>query len=340
MLEAHQRSLFSDLLGGGGGGGAEASTSGTSKGRPSKRRKVAKEPQKGQREVYDGRSDDEGEDESLPFAHFDSEDEAFSSDDEDERPGAVHEVVFSDPSASFSLPSRADKREFMVRRSGSTRWCGAARLTEPTQSSKVKNALKRKSVADEANLTLAERKRLGKKAKKDAKGKGSVSSDSDDAEEEQHLQSLDASLAKLLDPKRGLSEISEIVRSLPVKADRAPKGERAPLPANTPRLLRKGQNEANLRRAKARDDALGRVKKNEREAKTKKESRKAKTGSDGSQTRGLRGAIGSFRGGELRLSKSDVLRGAQAPGSSSKPTPPPLKGLPKGGGKRKGKPKK
>lgn len=84
------------------------------------------------------------------------------------------------------------------------------------------------------------------------------------------------------------------------------------MPKNAPRLLRKGQNAANLKRAQLRDEAAGHgtgAKKaaggQGREALSLKEKRKAE-GTDKRQ-RGLGASAGKFGRGQLSLSKKEIM---------------------------------
>lgn len=106
-----------------------------------------------------------------------------------------------------------------------------------------------------------------------------------------------------------------------------------PLPGNAPRTLRAGQAAANLARARKRDaaaglapsTAAGAVRTNVaggaslglgREATTKRERERERNGGrEPKRMRGLGGAVGSVRGGELRLSRDEIERGNAIGGS-------------------------
>lgn len=108
----------------------------------------------------------------------------------------------------------------------------------------------------------------------------------------------------------GSASLPDLLRELPIASSKPLKGH-TPLPKNAPRLLRKGQNAANLKRAQARDDAAGfgqGAKKGAvgmgREALSLKERRKAE-GTDKRQ-RGIGGAAGKWGRGQLSLSQKEI----------------------------------
>lgn len=83
------------------------------------------------------------------------------------------------------------------------------------------------------------------------------------------------------------------------------------MPKNAPRMLRRGQNAANLKRAQARDDAAGfgkGAKKGAvgmgREALSLKEKRKAEGGDK--RQRGIGAAAGKWGRGQISLSKKEI----------------------------------
>lgn len=126
------------------------------------------------------------------------------------------------------------------------------------------------------------------------------------------LSKLDAHLSFLIKPltSGGSASLPDLLRELPIASSKPLKGH-TPLPKNAPRLLRKGQNAANLKRAQARDDAAGfgqGAKKGAvgmgREALSLKEKRKAE-GSDKRQ-RGIGGAAGKWGRGQLSLSQKEI----------------------------------
>lgn len=103
----------------------------------------------------------------------------------------------------------------------------------------------------------------------------------------------------------------DLLRELPLAPSKPLKGH-TPLPKNAPRLLRKGQNAANLKRAQQRDAAAGHgsgAKKaaggQGREALSLKEKRKAE-GTDKRQ-RGLGASAGKWGRGQLSLSKREIM---------------------------------
>lgn len=129
-----------------------------------------------------------------------------------------------------------------------------------------------------------------------------------------HLSKLDSHLSSLIKPLTSGSSASlpDLLRELPLAPTKALKGH-TPLPKNAPRLLRKGQNAANLKRAQLRDAAAGHgqgAKKGSvgmgREALSLKEKRKA-DGLDKRQ-RGLGGAVGKWGRGQISLSKKEIMR--------------------------------
>jgi len=128
-----------------------------------------------------------------------------------------------------------------------------------------------------------------------------------------HLTKLDSHLASLVKPLTSGSNASlpDLLRELPLAPTKTLKGH-TPLPKNAPRLLRKGQNAANLKRAQLRDEAAGHgtgAKKagggQGREALSLKEKRKAE-GTDKRQ-RGLGASAGKFGRGQLSLSKKEIM---------------------------------
>ncbi|GAA6035942.1 hypothetical protein JCM8097_005177 [Rhodosporidiobolus ruineniae] len=291
MLEAHQAALLGDAV-------PKASTS----------RAGGEEAAGGvkeQKSVWDMGMDDledeEDEDED------ESEDEDEGDDDAEaeqaERKGAAQVVAFVEPGREGPLATNGapvDKKALRDFKAG-----------------KITNLHRKASIADAANV-----KYVGGKAKAKAKaaaaGKAGAAATPEqaaaDAAEETHLNKLDSHLSALTSSLTGTSSASlpDLLRELPLAPTKALKGH-TPLPKNAPRLLRKGQNAANLKRAQARDEAAGNAvgsKKGAmgmgREALSLKEKRKL-DGTDKRQ-RGLKGAAGKFGRGQLSLSKQDIRR--------------------------------
>ncbi|BGO99190.1 hypothetical protein NBRC10513v2_000295 [Rhodotorula toruloides] len=290
-LEAHQMSLLGGAL-------PFASTSGSSNGRA----KEVKEA-KSVWEMDDADFDDEEDSED------DEDDEEEGEDEGDERAQSASKaatvVAFVEPGRESSnlavAPSAPmSKREIRDFKAG-----------------KVKNLHAKRSIADEHNVKYVGGAAARKKAALaagDAKGAATAEKEAEDQVEENHLTKLDSHLASLVKPLTsgtGSSSLPDLLRELPLEPTKALKGH-TPLPKNAPRLLRRGQNAANLKRAQARDEAAGFSKGAKkgtagqgREAPSLKEKRKVE-GKDKRQ-RGLGGAMGKWGRGQIRLSKKEVM---------------------------------
>ncbi|GAA6058527.1 hypothetical protein JCM10212_006966 [Sporobolomyces blumeae] len=319
-LEAHQASFLASALPGssgstplGRGGGGAAPRDGTAKQAKS---------------VWDMGMDDledEEEDDDDDDASDESESKPGRAEDQDEdgagssrTPKRVAEVIaFSEPGRNLSSLSAGsvtaavpvNKREFRDFMSG-----------------KVKtNVFKKPSVADEANQKYVGRKgglarsgTAGSTASEGATGGRGAEDGAEDAQEEAHLSKLDSHLSSLTKSlATNTASLPDLLRELPIESAKPLKGH-TPLPKNAPRLLRRGQNAANLKRAQARDDAAGILPgaKRGREALSLKEKR-AEEGSDKRQ-RGMKGAVGKFGRGQISLSKDEIRRVQGMGGGSSR----------------------
>ncbi|BGP36421.1 hypothetical protein JCM10450v2_000319 [Rhodotorula kratochvilovae] len=294
-LQAHQASFLSEAL-------PLASTSALHDG-PAAEAKAAKS-------VWEMDDADFEDDEDEDEASEDEEDvqEVLVPEPKEAGPAVVAfvEPGRNDPAASSAFaasPAPLNKREIRDFKAG-----------------KVKNLHARPSIADAANA-----KYVGGKAKKKAAaaaaaggagpgGKPATQEEQQaEAAEESHLSKLDSHLASLVKPLTSGTHASlpDLLRELPLAPTKALKGH-TPLPKNAPRLLRKGQNAANLKRAQLRDAAAGHgagAKKaaggQGREALSLKEKRKVE-GSDKRQ-RGLGAAAGKWGRGQLSLSKKEIM---------------------------------
>ncbi|BGP12478.1 hypothetical protein JCM10213_006955 [Rhodosporidiobolus nylandii] len=286
-LEAHQAALL----------GIEAPVASTSS---------ALAPAKEQKSVWDMDMDD------LEDEAEESEDESESEEEAEDEPigraSAVQVVAFAEPGresagvgGSSAPMDKKDLRDF--------------------KAGKIKNLHKKASIADEHNVRYVGGKAKAKQREQAEKKKASLTPEQQaaDAAEESHLDKLDSHLSALIKPlaSGGSASLPGLLRELPIEKTKALKGH-TPLPKNAPRLLRKGQNAANLKRAKLRDEAAGNAvgsKKGAmgmgREALTLKEKRKA-DGTDKRQ-RGLSGAVGKYGRGQISLSKREIMR-VQGPG--------------------------
>ncbi|BGP21404.1 hypothetical protein JCM10295v2_000279 [Rhodotorula toruloides] len=290
-LEAHQMSLLGGAL-------PFASTCGKSNGRA----KEVKEA-KSVWEMDDADFDDDEDSED------DEEDVEDVENEEDERGQSASKaatvVAFVEPGREASnlaaVPSAPlNKRELRDFKAG-----------------KIKNLHTKRSIADEHNFKYvggAVARKKAALAAGDAKGAATAQKEEEDQVEENHLIKLDSHLASLVKPLTsgtGSSSLPDLLRELPLEPAKALKGH-TPLPKNAPRLLRRGQNAANLQRAQARDEAAGFAKGAKkgtagqgREALSLKEKRKV-DGKDKRQ-RGLGGAMGKWGRGQIRLSKKEVM---------------------------------
>ncbi|GAA5892087.1 hypothetical protein JCM6882_005691 [Rhodosporidiobolus microsporus] len=289
-LEAHQAALLGDSA-------PFASTS---------RASAVKEAKKETKSVWDlGMDDLEDEEES------DEEEEDEDVEEEEEmvvKPGraaAVQVVAFSEPGRGDgpsigASPAPMNKKEMRDFKAG-----------------KIKNMHAKASIADAANVMYVGGKAKAK-AKAAAQGKAVAQNPEQakaDAAEESHLDKLDSHLSALIKPLTApgsSASLPDLLRDLPIAPTKALKGH-TPLPKNAPRLLRRGQNAANLKRAQSRDDAAGNAVGSKkglqgmgREALSLKEKRKL-DGTDKRQ-RGIGGAVGKMGRGQLSLSKKEISK--------------------------------
>ncbi|KAL8277114.1 hypothetical protein RQP46_010442 [Phenoliferia psychrophenolica] len=170
----------------------------------------------------------------------DDDDEGDSSSEGDEEDG--------EPVASTSAAAGPLVVSFEEPRGAAT--AGTQRDMQAFMSAKVKNARPTFSVADLVNIKpFSHRQRTAKPSFADE-------------EAESHLASLDASLSTLIRPLSQPSSLSthsqlpSLLQSLPMAPTKLLKGL-TPLPGNAPRTLRRGQEAANLKRARARDESAG-----------------------------------------------------------------------------------
>ncbi|GAA6046589.1 hypothetical protein JCM3770_006224 [Rhodotorula araucariae] len=254
---------------------------------------------------------DEGED-------VDDDNEDDTDEDVEDQEALVHEPKKAAPAVvAFVEPGRGDTTSSAFAASPVPL---SKREIRDFKAGKVKNLHARPSIADAANA-----KYVGGKAKKKAAagagaagtvgagGKAQTQEEQQaEAAEESHLSKLDSHLASLVKPLTSGTNASlpDLLRELPLAPSKPLKGH-TPLPKNAPRMLRRGQNAANLKRAQLRDAAAGHgagAKKaaggQGREALSLKEKRKAE-GTDKRQ-RGLGAAAGKWGRGQLSLSKKEI----------------------------------
>ncbi|KWU46796.1 hypothetical protein RHOSPDRAFT_24416 [Rhodotorula sp. JG-1b] len=302
-LEAHQASFFAGAL----PSQPVASTSGAGSATRTAAQKSVWEMDDA--DFLDDDDDDDDEDEDEDEYEDDEGQEEGHSDAARQAAAAAAQakvVAFVEPGRNTagdagltaSAPPVMDKRELRDFKAG-----------------KVKNLHVKASVADAANVKYVGGKAARQKAKLaagDVKGAAALQKQAEEQVEETQLSKLDAHLSSLIKPltSGGSASLPDLLRELPIASSKPLKGH-TPLPKNAPRLLRKGQNAANLKRAQARDDAAGfgqGAKKGAvgmgREALSLKEKRKAE-GTDKRQ-RGIGGAAGKWGRGQLSLSQKEI----------------------------------
>ncbi|GAA5925101.1 hypothetical protein JCM3775_006366 [Rhodotorula graminis] len=256
----------------------------------------------------------------MDDADFDDDDEEDEDESEEDENEADEELVEAYEEASgtkqpavvaFVEPGRGEAVSAFAAPSAPLN----KRELRDFKAGKVKNVHARPSIADQHNVKYVGGKAKKKGAAATAVGGKPLSQEEQqaDAAEESHLTKLDSHLASLVKPLTSGSNASlpDLLRELPLAPTKTLKGH-TPLPKNAPRLLRKGQNAANLKRAQLRDEAAGHgtgAKKaaggQGREALSLKEKRKAE-GTDKRQ-RGLGASAGKFGRGQLSLSKKEIM---------------------------------